>query len=797
MKLKSGFGVKNGMPNDRRRLELQLLLCFRLRSLHAFLAVAWALPLTSALADFFVSPTGTDTNPGTKAQPFASLEAARDAVRKLKSDSGLPAGGITVWLRGGDYLRTNALELTTADSGTPAAPIIWRAYKDEAPRLLGGVRLDRVGRESAQAQTDAGPQGKSGLDGVSPHPTLAGFQPVTDPAVLARLDEKARGHVVQVDLRALGIRDFGEMKSRGFGRPTTPAHCELFFAGKPMTLARWPNEGEFAQIAGFPDAAGQGDEHGGKIGKLEDGFTYAGDRPRRWKDTSDLWVHGYWAYDWANSYERVTSLNLDRRLVKTAPPYGQYGFRKGQRFYFLNVLEEIDQPGEWFLDRKTGVLYFWPPVAADVSPRQTSSSVAVDVSPQQTSDAPARRALTSTATPEVVLSLLAQPLLKLTDISHVTFRGLILDATRGNAVEIRGGEGNRIAGCVIRNIGDYGVKIEGGTGHGVSGCDVFDTGDGGVEMSGGDRQTLAPGGHFVEDCHFARQGRWSKCYVPAIHMLGVGQRASHNLIHDHPHCAILFGGNDHLIEFNEIHHIALETGDVGAIYTGRDYTYRGNRIRFNFIHHTGGVGMGSMGVYMDDCVSGTEVFGNLFYKVHWAMFIGGGRDHRVENNVFVDCDPAVRMDGRGLDKSPVWFNMVNDYMRRRLAEMPAALYRECYPAIRTLDACYGPPGGPAIVGDAFKGVPPEGNVVARNVCAGKWLEVGWHATEAMLHLENNLTNAAPSLVRLPGDDARPGDFALKADSPAWKLGFERIPLDQIGLRDSEFRRDLARLTNRN
>ena len=623
---------------------------------------------------------------------------------------------------------------------------------------------------------------------------LPDFQPVTDPAVLARLDDQARSHVLQCDLRARGIRDFGGMKSRGFGRPTTPAHCELFFDGKPMTLARWPNEGEFAQIAGFPDTAGQGDEHGGQIGKLEDGFRYAGDRPRRWKDTSDLWVHGYWAYDWANSYERVVSLDLDRRLVKTAPPYGQYGFRKGQRFYFLNVLEELDQPGEWFLDRKTGVLYFWPPVAADVSPRETSSP---DASPRQTSDNPARRALTSAATPEVLLSLLDQPLLKLTDVSHVTFRGLILEATRGNAIEIRGGEGNLIAGCVIRNIGDYGVKIEGGTGHGVSGCDLFDTGDGGVEMSGGDRQTLAPGGHFVEDCHFARQGRWSKCYVPAIHMLGVGQRASHNLIHDHPHCAILFGGNDHLIEFNEIHHIALETGDVGAIYTGRDYTYRGNRIRFNFIHHTGGVGMGSMGVYMDDCVSGTEVFGNLFYKVHWAMFIGGGRDHRVENNIFVDCDPAVRMDGRGLDKSPVWYNMVNDYMRRRLAEMPAALYRERYPAIQSLDACYGPPGGSAITGDAFKGVPPDGNAVARNVCAGKWLEAGWHATEAMLRLENNLTNAASSFARLPGDNARPGDFALKADSPAWKLGFKPIPTDQIGPRDSEFRRDLRRLTQRN
>ena len=182
---------------------------------------------------------------------------------------------------------------------------------------------------------------------------------------------------------------------------------------------------------------------------MEDGFTYSGDRPRRWKDTSDLWVHGYWSWDWANSYERVASIDLDHRLVKTAPPYGLYGFRKGQRFYFLNVLEELDQPGEWFLDRKTGMLYFWPPK-------------------------PIRRQR------ETFLSLLGQPLIRLTDVSHVTFRGLILEATRGNAVEIHGGASNRIAGCLIRNIGNYGVTITGGTGHGVAGCDIFDTGDGGV-----------------------------------------------------------------------------------------------------------------------------------------------------------------------------------------------------------------------------------------------------------------------------------------------------------------------------
>jgi hypothetical protein len=347
-----------------------------------------------------------------------------------------------------------------------------------------------------------------------------------------------------------------------------------------------------------------------------------------------------------------------------------------------------------------------------------------------------------------------------------------------------------VVGCLIRNLGNSGVVIKGGNGHGVSSCDVFDTGDGGVSLTGGERQTLAAGGHFVENCHFQRQGRWSKCYVAAVHLNGVGNRASHNLIHDHPHCAILFWGNDHLIEFNDIHHIALETGDVGAIYTGRDYTFRGNKIRHNYIHETGGVGMGSMGVYMDDCVSGTEVFGNVFYKVHWAMFIGGGRDHRVENNLFVDCDPAVRMDGRGLDKSPVWYNMVNDTMRRRLSDVPLELYRARYPEMKSLDRYYGAPDGPAISGEAFKGVPPEDNSLVRNVCLGKWLEVGWHAKPEMLHLENNLTNAVGRLASPINDNSTAKDFALGVDSAIPVLGIQKIPVEKIGLREDTLRHEL-------
>jgi hypothetical protein len=681
------------------------------------LGLLWTLgfaPLARGGVEFYVSPTGSDANPGTKARPFASLEAARDVLRKLKTGGQPLRGGATVWLRGGVYARTRSFELGAQDSGSQEGPIAYCGWAGETPRLLGG-RL------------------------------LSGFAPVTDAAVLARWDEQARGRVVQADLRAQGLAEFGQLRSRGFGRQTTPAHSELFFAGRPMTLARWPNEGEWEKIAGHPET--HTDEHGGKLGALAEGFLYAGDRPRRWQSREDLWVHGYWAWDWANSYERVAGLDLEKRLIRTAPPHGLYGFRQGQRFYFVNVLEELDQPGEWYLDRPKGLLYFWPPQAMSGA--------------------------------EVMLSLLAEPLIALNDVAHVSFRGLVLEGTRGTAVSIRGGEADTIAGCVLRMIGNNGVTVEGGRRHRVAGCDIENTGDGGVTLNGGDRQTLTPGEHEVANCHFQKQGRWSKCYVPAVLLNGVGHRVTGNLIHDHPHCAILFGGNEHRIELNEIHHVALETGDVGAIYAGRDWTFRGNIIRHNLIHHTGGVGMGSMAVYMDDCVSGTEIYGNIFYQTTRAAFLGGGRDHRVENNIFVDCDPAVQLDGRGLDRSPVWHGMVYKFMKQQLEAVPRELYRGRYPALADLDRYYA----------TETGVPPEGNVVARNICVGgKWTSVGWHAKPEMLVLRDNLVGEHPGLVapeRL--------DFRLKKESPAWRLGFKPIPVERIGLQPDADRRELRQV----
>jgi len=660
-----------------------------------------------------ISPNGHDTNPGTPDAPLATPAAARDRLRALRRSGQLPADGAIVELHAGCYRLDEPLALIAEDGGTADAPMVYRAAEGESVRLLGGHRLDP-----------------------------AAFTPVSDSAILARLAPEARTQVRQCDLRRQGVTDFGAFVSRGFSRKTAPAHLELFFNNEPMTVAQWPDAGAFTHITGFTKPIR--DEWGAETGDLTGGFTYAGDRPRRWAPSGDIWVHGYWAYDWANSYEHVRHLDPEKGVVETDG--GLYYFRKNQRFYFLNVLEELDQPGEYYVDRASGILYFWPPASLDGA--------------------------------ELLISGLEQPLITLDAASHVRIEGLTIEAGRACGIAVTDGEEVAVTGCTLRNFGTWAVTVKGGRRHVVSGCDITGTGDGGIQLSGGDRATLEPCDHAVLNCHIHHYARWSRCYVAAIGASGVGMRFAHNLIHDAPHNAILFGGNEFLIENNEIYRVCLETGDAGAIYTGRDYTFRGNVIRRNFIHHMGGVGMGSIGIYMDDCVSGTRIEENVLWRCQHAIQLGSGRDFRVENNILVECPVAILADARGVDANPVWRNMVCKFMKERLDAMKChePPYSVRYPEIAGIAPHYARGGG----------VPPEDNRVSRNLC---WRCDTWISDCRPAGADNGLIETDNLVGNDPGfADPDFGDFSLHGGAPV--PGFRPIPLEEIGLSRDATRRTL-------
>ena len=351
-----------------------------------------------------------------------------------------------------------------------------------------------------------------------------------------------------------------------------------------MTLSRWPNQ-EFIKITelvgGSPvDVHGT---KGDKIGK----FMYQSDRPERWTSENDIWVHGYWFWDWSEQRHAIESIDTKNRIISVTPPYHGCGYRTGQWFYAFNILAELDQPGQWYLDRKTSLLYFWPP-----SPLEESQ-----------------------ATVSVIKTMV-----KMENVSYVTLKGFIFEAAR-----------------------EHGILIN-------ESCDIYQTGKGGISLSGGNRVRLQQAQHYAENNHIHHYSRWERVYQPAVSLSGVG-RAAHNLIHHAPHMAIGFSGNNHLIEFNEIHHVCYESNEAGAIYCGRDWTMRGTIIRHNFLHHINAFeGRSCVSVYLDDMFSGTSIYGNLFYQVTRVSFIGGGRDCKIENNIFADCNPALHIDARTMGR---------------------------------------------------------------------------------------------------------------------------------------------------
>jgi hypothetical protein len=647
-------------------------------------------------AEYFVSTGGSDTNPGTQEQPFATLQHARDAIRKLKQSSNLPQEGVTVWIKSGTYYVNEPLILTKEDSGSENTPIIYRGQPGGEVRIVGGKQVK-------------------------------GFQLVTDPDILKRLDASVREKIVCADIKAQGITDFGQVAARS-------NRLELFFRDEPMQLARWPNEGfvKIVEVVGeTPNTT-----HGIK-GTREGKFTYSGDRPKRWADEQEIWLHGYWFWDWSDSFEKVLSIDTDKRIIELAPPYHNYGYRNGQRYYALNILAELDQPGEWYLDRQKGLLYFLPPAPINDG--------------------------------KAVLSMLRN-LFVLKDCSYVTIRNLVLEATRSTAVTMSGGTSNTVAGCTIRNTGSWAANISGGSKNSVLSCDIYNTAEGGVSLSGGDRKILTPAGHRAENNYIHHFGRIYRTYRPAVSVNGVGNIVSHNLIHDGPHNAIQLGGNNHVIEFNEIYHVCFETGDVGAFYMGRDWTARGTIIRYNYFHDIKGPGLyGAMAVYLDDAASGISIVDNVFYRAGRAAFIGGGRDNLVENNIFVDCESSVHVDARGMG----WMKYhvePGGTLPERLKAVPYKQppWSKRYP--RLVNILDDSPGE------------PSGNIVRRNISfGGKWLDVEKKAMP-LIKFEDNLVDKDPHFV-----DAGHEDFRLKPDSPAFALGFKQIPTEKIGLYHDEYR----------
>jgi len=556
--------------------------------------------------------SGSDLQDGSAGRPFASLEKAREVIRGMKKGKAFPENGVAVELTGTFSLPADTFVLEAEDGGLGAgAPVVYRASKNGA-LFVGGHTLP-----------------------------AAGFQKVADAATLARLPEAARGKVVSFDLKSVGLTALAPLPDKFSGW----REMEVFSGGKALRLARWPNAG-WTEIAKVIDrgvkpvdkATGEW-EFGVKGGTFE----YAEDAPSRWNVEKGIWMNGFWCHDWANETLKIGAIDKERKQITSAAIH-TYGIGNSskwhtakRRYYVFNLLEELDSPGEWYVDREACVLYLYPD---------------------------------GSGLGDVVLAVQKKPLFQISKASHVRVDGLTFQYSTGNAVSVSGCEDVVLQNLRVSNITTDGVGVNGGKNCGVDRCEVFDVGGTCVSVTGGDRKSLTACGHFVTNCRLHHSGRLQRTQGKCLNFGGVGIRVAHNLIYDAPYIAVTYGGNENLFEYNEVHSAMMESGDGGGLYTGRHWCSQGNVLRYNYFHHFGQPGVEwqkaqglnpdyeplkesvmVMGVYLDDCDSGDTVCNNIFYRAGWAAFVGGGRYNTISNNLFVECTAALHLDDRGLKRA--------------------------------------------------------------------------------------------------------------------------------------------------
>jgi len=453
----------------------------------------------------------------------------------------------------------------------------------------------------------------------------ADFKPVTDEAILKRLPVAVRGKALQLDLspelkaafdngRHMGggqwtYPDWNNYKpSRGrsgFEYPTFPC---LTVDLKRQELARWPNGRDWCWIREtnlvFHAKGGADTRITTRTGR-ENGWDFTNQ-----KIAAAGWIEAWRYLNWCTD---VTGLDAkDGSLVlKKANPNPGYA-----RTFFFNIPEEMDEPGEWCYDGKSGKVLLYPPEGFNADSLCSVGSTS-NILFHVTGDGCALRGLNVTA-----------------KIFHP-------------AVVIEGAAaGNEIRGCRFSGIG-YDCIWMAGRRNSVRDCDFEDIVSMGVGVQGGDAKTMIPACNWVDNNRFRHCEilctTWAKA---AIYLDGVGNRVSHNVVSDMVDTGMYFTGFDHVLEYNRVHDVCQEFDDVGVVYSPG--VFRGYGVVFRYNDLSGAPGQVET-LYYDDCTSGHEAYGNILRNGgEDTILVGGGRNNNIHDNVILGGFTAIGMDNRGL-----------------------------------------------------------------------------------------------------------------------------------------------------
>lgn len=581
----------------------------------------------------YVATSGRAGASGTISDPFPSIEAARDALagKTNSTHRGL------VYLRGGEYQFSD----TVALQGPANSYVTYAAYQDENVIITGTTTL-------------------SPSDFI-PLSQVSGSQFSSS----SRIQSAVRAQVYAYDLGAAGI-PVGTIDKNGFNWQQQPWPPDLIANGTVQTIAQYPNAGSYLTSADlqtvynpdgardyFPDktdspltydqllqlpapvfqvsSTSLAARYGTWGPPTPDDQTPGSLQPLGNVDNStyetDGWLSGYFGNNYGNDMLRIYSVDTNGTdNISCQYPSMYTVTAKYIQVTGYNILSELDMPGEYYIDRWQGnnVLYYYP--AGDL----TGMSIS--------------------------LTSLAVPFFALNGVTGVTLSGVSINGTTGNAIALTDCTECCVEYCDISNCSMDAVEIGQSNGE-ITAVQTFTTtggghrnivqnntihamGGGGVFLAGGDRQSLERGDNIVRHNEFYDFSRLVT-YTPAVYMDGVGNTAEYNYIHDAPHMVIQIMGNDMVVSHNIIENVVNNASDMGAIYSGRDYTWLGNEISYNYFKNISG--SSRYAIYMDDGMSAMDIHHNFFDTIDTAIFFNEGHSSVCTDNVYLNCGAVAHM----------------------------------------------------------------------------------------------------------------------------------------------------------
>ena len=528
------------------------------------------------------------------------------AVRQVQSID----GDVRLLVTDGEYTLTRTLELKGIDGRT----VVIEAAPGASPIIRGDRRIVK-------------------------------FRPVRDRKVTESFAPGVARKILEADLKAAGLKDYGNACQR-------ENLLDLYWKGERQRLARYPDEG-FLQSGKALGRTALDD-----ISFKEGIFEYLDDRLASWASEKDAWIYGYFRWDWSDQYQKIDAIDIERKTISLGGTPHNYGYKSGFRFYGLNLLCELDSPGEYYIDREKGKLYWYPPEGYSKGDEVTVSCFGEDY------------------------------MLDIKDCSDVTVKGLSFAGGRNNAIKVSGSRDINLEGIGISRFGGDALNVSDARNVKVERCCFSTLGHSGIKMYGGDRKTLEPAEYSITNTVIKDISLFKHTYEPAVFFNGCGLTIAHCDFSGSTSSAMRIDGSETLIEYNHFHDLVKESDDQGGLDMFYNYGYRGVVIRYNLWENIlGGSLHGAAGVRFDDMISGQVVYGNIFRNVgaiHFgAVQIHGGRDNIVENNVFYNCRAGVSFSPWTQEN---WDRQVDgETVRNQLHEdidIDGRLYRDRYPELK-------------------------------------------------------------------------------------------------------------------